>query len=205
MCGRIAQGRSAQALAPIYPGLLFEGTGALPEGDELGPGQPIALVHGAGAPTLAPTRWGLVTSWTRAGRPLLHARAESATSKPTFRDATRRRRAVAPCEGWTEWRTTGGPRHRYWARRPGANAPLSIAALTWGGPGAVTAKCVLVTAAAAASMAIVHHRQPLCLEDDEVSAWLDPATPLADIEAILAAGGAREPGVTLVRADEGRG
>ena len=57
MCGRIAQGRSAQALAPIYPGLLFADAAALPEGEELGPGQPIALVHGAGAPTLAPTRW----------------------------------------------------------------------------------------------------------------------------------------------------
>ena len=110
MCGRIAQGRSAQTLAPIYPGLLFADAAALPEGEELGPGQPIALVHGAGAPTLAPTRWG----------------------------SSRRGRA------------------------------------------------------------------PLCLGDDEVIAWLDPATPLADIEAILAAGGAREPGVTLVRADEAR-
>ena len=63
---------------------------------------------------------------------------------------------------------------------------------------------MLVTAAAAPLMAIVHHRQPLCLEDDEVNAWLDPATPLTDIEAILATGGAREPGVTLVRADEAR-
>ena len=82
---------------------------------------------------------------------------------------------------------------------------MSIAALAWGGPSAITAKCVLVTAAAAPSMARVHHRQPLCLEDDEVNAWLDPATPLADIEAILAAGGAREPGITLVRAEEARG
>ena len=62
------------------------------EGEELGPGQSIALVHGAaGTPTLATTRWGLVTSWTRAGRPLLHARAETATTKPTFPDIALRR------------------------------------------------------------------------------------------------------------------
>ena len=72
------------------------------------------------------------------------------------------------------------------------------------GEACVAGTVVCVTAAAAPSMAIVHHRQPLCLEDDEVNAWLDPATPLADIEAILATGGAREPGVTLVRADEAR-
>ena len=52
---------------------------------------------------------------------------------------------------------------------------------------------MLVTAAAAPLMAIVHHRQPLCLEDDEVNAWLDPATPLADIEAILAAAAPASP------------
>ena len=46
---------------------------------------------------------------------------------------------------------------------------------------------MLVTAAAAPSMAIVQHRQPLCLEDDEVNASLDAATPRADIKAILAA------------------
>ena len=64
----------------------------------------------------------------------------------------------------------------------------------------MTAKCVLVTAAAAPSMAVIHHRQPLCLEGDEIDAWLDPTTALADIEAILAAGSKREPGLTLARA-----
>lgn len=81
------------------------------------------MVHSttAGAPTLAAARWALATSWTHPDGPLLHARAETATTKPTFRDAVCRRRAIVPCEGWTEWRTTGGPRERYWTRRTGAN------------------------------------------------------------------------------------
>ena len=37
-------------------------------------------------------------------------------------------------------------------------------------------------------MAVIHHRQPLCLEADEIAARLDPTTPLGDIEAILATG-----------------
>ena len=64
---------------------------------------------------------------------------------------------------------------------------------------------MLATASAAPSMAIVQHHQPLCLEDDEVNASLDPATPRADINAILAAESARESGVTLVRTSEARG
>ena len=74
------------------------------------------------------------------------------------------------------------------ARRTGANAPVNIAALTRDAAGAATAKCVLVTTASAPSMAVIHHRQPLCLEADEIAARLDPTTPLGDIEAILATG-----------------
>ena len=39
MCGRISQNRAREALAPLYPGLLFtEDTADLPGGPELGPG-----------------------------------------------------------------------------------------------------------------------------------------------------------------------
>ena len=152
------------------------------------------------SPTLAATRWGLTPSWARANRPLLHARAETATTKPTFRDAALTRRAIVPCEGWTEWRTTGEPRKRFWARRAEAHAPAHLAALAWGTPAAITASFVIVTTASAPSMALIHHRQPLCLEGEEIAAWLDTTTAIGDIEAILAAGSKREPGLSLKRA-----
>ena len=200
MCGRISQHRGREALASIYREAPFADDSVLLEGDELGPGQRIAVVHGSTAtPTLAATRWGLTTSWTRDGRTLLHARAESASVKPTFRDAARTHRAIVPCEGWTEWCTAGGPRDRYWARQHGANAPVHVAALTWATPTAITARCVLVTTAAAPSMATIHHRQPLCLEGEEIDARLDRTTALADIETILAASSKREPGLSLER------
>ena len=205
MCGRISQHRGREALASIYREAPIAKDTVLLAGDELGPGQPIAVVHGSTpTPTLAATCWGLTTSWTRPGRPLLHARAESATAKPTFRDAARTHRAIVPCEGWTEWCATGGPRDRYWARQHGANSPVHIAALTFLTPNAVTSKCVLVTTAAAPSMAAIHHCQALCLEGDEIDAWLNPMSPLADIEAILAAGSKREPGLTLERVGRDR-
>ena len=200
MCGRISQRRGKEALASIYRGATIGTDTLLLESEELQPGQRVAVVHGSTpTPTLAATRWGLTTSWTRPGRPLLHARAESATAKPTFRAAARTHRAIVPCEGWTEWRTTGGPRDRYWARQNGANTPVHIAALTWATPSAITATCVLLTTASAPSMAAIHHRQTLCLQGDEIDAWLDNKTPLAEIEAILATGSKREPGLSLDR------
>ena len=198
MCRHIAQRRTPNVLAPLYPEGRFNHIDVLPEGEELGPGQALATVHAtASGPTFATTRWGLTISWARPNQPLLHARAETATTKPTFRDATRAHRAVILCEGWTKWCTTRGPRQRYWARRPGANAPVHIAALTWGAPGTVNATCVLVTAAASPSMTRIHHRPPLCLEDDELFAWLEPTTALGELEMILAAGTRREPRLTI--------
>ena len=49
-------------------------------------------------------------------------------------------------------------------------------------------------------MAVIHHRQPLCLVTDEIDAWLDPTTAIREVEASLAAGSKREPGLTLERA-----
>ena len=210
MCERIAQRRSAQALAGAYRGLVLTDGAPLLESEEIAPGETLAVVHGnaAGAPKLIATRWGVSTPGTYRARPMTLARAESAATKREFRDATRYRRAIVPCEGWTQWRRRIDARvvpERYLARSTRGERALSLAALVWwGNPDFAGATGVIVTAAPAPSIGKVLDRQPLCLEDHEVSAWLDPDRAFADIEAILAASGAREPGVTVVRADEAR-
>ena len=210
MCERIAQRRSAGALACAYPGLVLTDGAPLLESEEIAPGETLAVVHGnaAGAPRLIATRWGVSTPGTYRARPMTLARAESAATKREFRDATRYRRAIVPCEGWTQWRRRLDARvvpERYLARSTRNERPLNLAALVWwGNPDFAGATGVIVTAAPAPSIGKALDRQPLCLEDHEVSAWLDPDRPFADIETILAAGGAREPGVTLVRAEEAR-
>ena len=202
MCRNIAQSRSIETLAELYGPLDVAPDTKLKHHEELAPGERLAFVHGHGTGrTLAATRWLYAGGWAGYSKPLRHARGETMTVKPTFRDAARNRRAIVPCEGWTERRTTPVPGpSSWWARRERANAPLHVAALSWGRPRAGRTCAVIVTAASAPSMAVIHHRQPLCLHDDEVDAWLDPSTPLAAILKIVEAAGAREPGAVLAPA-----
>jgi len=83
------------------------------------PGQDLPVVRPdpkvKGARILEPMRWGLVPSWAAgpedAGRPI-NARAETAATKPSFRESFRRRRALVPADGFYEWEHLHGGRLR---------------------------------------------------------------------------------------------
>jgi len=63
---------------------------------------------GAGKPVrIDLLHWGLVPSWAEdpsVGNRMINARAETAATKPAFRDAMRRRRCLIPADGFYEWR-----------------------------------------------------------------------------------------------------
>ena len=51
-------------------------------------------------------RWGLIPPWVkdpRAFSTLINARAEGATTKPSFRGAMRHKRCLIPADGFYEW------------------------------------------------------------------------------------------------------
>ena len=53
-------------------------------------------------------RWGLIPSWAKdpkIGSRMINARLESASSKPSFRAAWKKRRALIPADGYYEWYT----------------------------------------------------------------------------------------------------
>ena len=55
---------------------------------------------------LSLVRWGLIPSWAKdssAAASMINARSETATTKPTFRDALKLRRCLIPADGFYEW------------------------------------------------------------------------------------------------------
>ena len=148
--------------------------------------------------TLDVYRWGLVPHWAKdpkVGYKMINARAETAATKPAYRQALVRRRCLIVVDGFFEWMAPdpGQPRRKvpfYFQRADGA--PITFAGLyeTWWDksrspepdPDSFLQTCVIVTTTAGADMAPVHDRMPVIIESDDRDLWLDPE--VEDVERV---------------------
>lgn len=126
---------------------------------------------GAALPRAATAHWGLPLG---NGRLAINARAESAADKATFR-ALLRQRALVPANGFYEWQRRHRERHAWHFLAESAPA-LALAAL-WR-EGERGPELALLTTAANALMAPVHHRMPVAIAGDTAAAWLAGQAPL---------------------------
>jgi putative SOS response-associated peptidase YedK len=123
--------------------------------------------------------WGIASPWVKgppgAGR-LVNARAETARTKPAFREAFARRRCAVPADGFYEWT---GPKG---ARRPIRFAPAGGGLICLAGlyevardpaTGEDAATFVVLTTEPNAEVAPVHDRMPVIVAGDDLDAWLD--------------------------------
>lgn len=138
--------------------------------------------------------WGLLPGWAESSvgtqRPI-NARSETAASKPTFREAFRRRRCLIPADGFYEWQSSRREKQPYffslrdqplfafaglyehWESAPGQEA------------GGTIDSCTILTTEANELMREFHDRMPVILEPRDYSAWLDPTCEDADVVAPL--------------------
>ncbi len=132
-------------------------------------------------------RWGLIPAWAKdagGNNPLINARAETLTDKPSFREALERRRCLIPADGFYEWQVGGGQR-RPWRVRLKSGDAFAFAGLweRWQAPGGeVVHSCAIVTTAANELLGSIHPRMPVILKRDKEGAWLDGE--LRDTEAL---------------------
>ena len=192
MCGRITQDLNLRTLFVQYG--LSPAASALNLAPRYNgcPTQEFVACRAAGETrALVKLRWGLVPGWATdlgIGARMINARSETVHEKPAFRSAFRRRRCVIPVNGWFEWQREGGEKQPYWIR-PGNAGVFSLAGL-WGrwekGEEPVETFTILTTAVSPA-LADIHHRQPVIVDDGEVDAWLDPASPFERIAGMARA------------------
>jgi putative SOS response-associated peptidase YedK len=139
---------------------------------------------------LEPARWGLVPAWAddpSVGSRAFNARAETAASKPMFRDAVRERRALVPADGWFEWQQRGEAKVPFYIHD---ERPLSFAGLYawWKQPdGSWLLSTTILTTAASGALADIHERMPVVVSPEMRDAWLDPGEDgEAALEAVVA-------------------
>lgn len=115
---------------------------------------------------------------------LINARAETAATLPTFREAFRTRRAAIPADGFFEWEGPGNllgargrPQARMRARQPTwfhdeGGRPLLFAGLVDAG-----SRFVILTIEARAPVRALHDRMPLLVPASFLDAWLTGPAP----------------------------
>ncbi|BDV30731.1 SOS response-associated peptidase [Microbacterium terricola] len=132
-------------------------------------------------------RWGLVPAWAKdpsVGSRAFNARAEELESKPMFRKAFEKRRAVVPVSGYYEWKTLDKQKTPHYIH-PADGEPLFLAGLYewWKNAGAADddpdrwlLSFTILTRDAIGHLGSIHDRMPLFVDADHADAWLDPST-----------------------------
>ena len=189
MCGRYQLVLPAEMMAKLFA--LEELPTSYPPRYNIAPTQPVHVVRfGArGGRRAELMRWGLMPTWVKdpARFPLLiNARAETAATKPAFRNALRRRRALLPATGFYEWSREAGRKVPHLFEPDGSEA-FALAGVweTWCGPNGEEVDTVaILTAEAEGVPASFHERMPLSVPERAYADWLDPR--LDDGEEALA-------------------
>ncbi len=194
MCGRFTLRASAQTVAQQFS--LLDVEPLIPRYN-IAPSQSVAVVRvpvdeGAGRRQLAFLRWGLVPSWAEdpaVGNRLINARAETATEKPAFRAAFRRRRCLVPADGFYEWLRRGRLKQPYFfhLRDNGIFAFAGLWEAWQGADNSVLESCTVLTTEPNDLMRPIHNRMPVILPPEAYDVWLDPdQQDPATLRALLA-------------------
>jgi putative SOS response-associated peptidase YedK len=189
MCGRFTQQRPASELAEIFAAEpLVEDPG--PRFNVAPTDEALVVVQRDDRRAITAYHWGLIPHWAdsaKVGSRMFNARAETLTSSPAFRDALRRKRCLVPVESFYEWRREGTVRQPYTIGRADG-MPLVLAGLWsgWRDPDRdqVRRTFTIITTSPNETMASIHNRMPVMLEEVDWATWLDPT--LSDPGELLA-------------------
>jgi len=190
MCGRYNLIATGQQIMDHF-GLL-----SLPAQDpdyNIPPGQKILAIVQLedGSNKAVNLHWGLVPSWSKdraiANR-LINARAETLTTKPSFKKAYQHRRCLIPATGFYEWQATGFGKQPYHIHKPD-NSLFAFGGIWehWKNDQETVYSCAIITTGANDTMAPIHDRMPVIIAPKDYNRWLDKKNAIVEIADFLAA------------------
>lgn len=149
-----------------------------------------------GAMRVDELRWWLTPSWSAGPSTkyaMFNAKSESLLEKRSFARPFKSQRCVIPVTGYYEWQKGQREKLPFYVHgyntAAGAGTGLLLAGLwdcwTDRATGEVVESCSIVTAAASAEIAFLHHRQPVFLAPEEAYAWLDHRADVVDLGILL--------------------
>lgn len=190
MCGRFAGFTTVEMLQKHFP--IDVADIQVTPNYNIAPTQEIlAIARHQGENHLSKYHWGLVPFWAKdlsIGTKLINARSETAATKPSFRNAFKRRRCLIPSNGFYEWKGSKEKKQPMFLTLPDGR-PFAFAGLweIWDNKGKEKTpyrSCTILTREASESVRPIHHRMPVILKPEAFDAWLDPNDQ--DIDSLLA-------------------
>jgi putative SOS response-associated peptidase YedK len=126
-------------------------------------------------------RWGLIPFWAKdakAGFSTFNARVETASNKPMFREAWKRRRCLVPASGYYEWQKIDAKTKQPYLIRDSASPILMFAGLWehWNSPEGPVESYTIVTRDADGPEAVLHDRRPVMLPPTLLHDWIHGST-----------------------------
>ena len=185
MCGRFVIARERDDLAELFEIEHLEVSSSVISFN-VAPTQSVPIVvereiDGMPSRELHTARWGLLPSFAKdqSGPPLFNARIETALEKPSFKDATLRKRCVIPASGYFEW--SKADKTPLYIHPP--DGMLGFAGIYWwwrdpqkaqSDPSRWVLTCSILTKDSAPNLAEIHDRNPVMLSPDSLAAWMAP-------------------------------
>ena len=141
---------------------------------------PVIAPNRSGARTVFPMVWGFTLP--RSSSPMVNARMETASTKPTFKESWERRRCIVPASYYFEWEhlinaATGKAKtgDKYMIQPKGS-------AVTWLAglyriediSGIQVPVFTILTREPSEEIRFIHDRMPFILPESEAGKWIDP-------------------------------
>lgn len=189
MCGRFAVFSTLEMLLEHFP-IDVADVQVKPSYNVAPTQEIIAIARHDGKNHLKKFHWGLVPFWAKdlsIGIRLINARSETVATKPSFRNAFKKRRCLIPSNGFYEWKGPKGQKQPMFLSLPNGK-PFAFAGLweIWDNHGKEEhpyRSCTILTRGASDSVLPIHHRMPVILKPEVYSIWLDPNN--RDINSLL--------------------
>lgn len=176
MCGRFSL---IENQAQLQEEFQFEIQGQMKPRYNIAPGQQIlTIVMEDGIRVGKEMKWGFVPFWSKdpkIGYRMINTRAEGIDSKPSFKAAFKRRRALILSSGFYEWQKTedGKQPYRFIMKN---QKPFAFAGIweTWDKGNTPLVTCSIITTSPNAVTEPIHDRMPVILHHGDYENWLNP-------------------------------
>ena len=190
MCGRYYLEESpelrpiieAMNRSPLLP--LFQNATAITRAGEVSPSciVPVIATTKSGARSVFPMKWGFANP--RTGGLLINARSETASTKPTFREAWASHRCIVPASYYFEWehktdssgKKSTGTKYMIQPAEATVTWLCGLYRLEEGLP-----SFVILTREPDEAIRFIHDRMPLMLPREQVDEWIRPGNNAEEI------------------------